>query len=271
MIRHAALIVFFAARAIAAESTWQSDWKTAFQSAREKHRLVFVDYFATWCKPCREMDERVFPLPAVQERLADFVLLRIDVDKNNIANVQHVSGFPTYVFYDPGERERFRIVGELSPEIFNRAVDDIRSVSQKFLNASALFDQKKDVDAELLTGNTYSGLGMFDQARDAYARASKSARRRGQQDWAQLAEALGAFTFAREGKTDRAIKLLKDLVAKPASDDAAALVWLTLGNAYRVAKNPAAALDAYRRARALAKPGSTAYEEATAAIDSSSR
>lgn len=224
MTRHALLVLCFAAQAIAAESTWQSDWKTAFRSAREQHRLVFVDYFATWCKPCVEMDAKVFPLPAVQERLAEFVLLRIDADKNNIANVQHVSGFPTYVIYDPGERERFRIGGQLAPDIFIRAVDDVRSVSPKFLSASDLFDQKKDVDAEFLTGNSYSHLGMFDQARDAYARASKSARRRGQPDSAQLADALGAFTFAREGKTDRAIKLLKDLVAKPASDDATAAI-----------------------------------------------
>ena len=247
---------------------WQTDWKTAFASARGQNRLVFVDYFATWCKPCHDMEDMVFVLPSVRERLADFVLLRIDVDKNNIARAQHVDAFPTFIVYDAGERERFRILGERAPLIFRKAMDDIRSVASKFVNASDLFDQKKDLEAEFLVGNTYSHLGMGDQAREAYARAHKLSEARGEKGSAQLADALSAFTFAREGNPGRAIKLLQKLAAAPADRDTEALIWLTMGNVQRLANDPKAALEAYQRAQSLAKPESTAYKEAAAAMAS---
>src|SRR5947209_5481399 len=35
---------------------WKTDWQSAFSAAKQEGRLVFVDYFATWCKPCQVMD-----------------------------------------------------------------------------------------------------------------------------------------------------------------------------------------------------------------------
>src|SRR4029079_9404491 len=71
--------------------SWQADWKTAFATAKEQHQLVFVDYFATWCKPCQEMDATVFKLPDVRKELDDFVLLRVDFDKGSDAASHNVS------------------------------------------------------------------------------------------------------------------------------------------------------------------------------------
>jgi len=139
---------------------------------------------------------------------------------------------------DPGERERFRLTGAMAPGIFRGAIDDVRKVAPAFLKASDLFESKKDLDAEFLVGNTYAQLGMCDQARDAYKEARKTAEQPAQKGTVQLAEALSAFTFAREGNPSRAIKLLKRLAEK-AADRAIgsfnkrkteALIWLTLGN-----------------------------------------
>jgi uncharacterized protein (TIGR03067 family) len=245
---------------------WQSEWKSAFASAKEQDRLVFVDYFATLCKPCQEMDATVFRLPDVKKRLSDFVLLRIDVDRSSVPRAQHVNAFPTYIVYDPGERERFRLIGAMASGMFRGAIDDVRKVAPAFLKASDLFELKKDLDAQFLVGNTYAKLGMCDQARDAYKEARKSAEQREQKGTAQLAEALSAFTFAREGNPSRAIKLLKKLAEKPADRETEALIWLTLGNAFRLSKDPIAAIDAYERAKSAARPDSLTYREAAEAI-----
>ena len=247
-------------------SGWQSDWNASFQKAKEQHRLVFVDYFATWCEPCRQMDATVLQDPEVQRRLSDFELVRIDVDRNKAGRTHHVPALPTYVVYDPAERERFRITGSKPTDLFSAAIETIRLSAPAFIRAADLLDHQKDLEAAFLIGNTYSHLRMTDDARAAYQQARKLSEQQGKMESAQMADVLSAFTFAREGNHSRAIKLLKELAARPKSRENEALIWLTLGNSYHLAKDSKAALDAYQRVLSLAAPESSAYKEATAAI-----
>ena len=246
---------------------WESDWNTAFAKAKEQNQLVFVDFFATWCGPCQLMDRMVFRLPDVRRRMADFVLLRIDVDRDRkLAAGNAINVYPTYVVFDPGQRQRFRFLGFRPAEKFRVTLDDMRRHANEMLRASDLVDQGKHVDAQLLIGNTYTSMGMYDPARDAYREAHERAEKAGQKKAAQLADGLTAFTFAREGNPKRALKLLEKLTAEPADDETGALLWLTTGHTQKLANNPAAARAAYERALSLASPGSRVGSEAKAAI-----
>ncbi|MGZ7078109.1 MAG: TIGR03067 domain-containing protein [Thermoanaerobaculia bacterium] len=245
---------------------WQPDWKTAFATAKNQHQLVFVDYYATWCKPCLEMDATVFRLPDVKKQLGDFVLLRVDFDKGSEAASHHVSAIPAYVVYDPGARERFRIVGTTPAPIFRSAIDRIRKSAPAVLKASDLFDEKKDLDAQVLMGNTYSRVGLADQARDTYKEARKIAEVSGAKGKAQMVDALSAFTFAREGNPKRAIKVLERLAADPVDRETEAMIWLTIGNSQSLNRDSIAAKAAYERALSLAAPGTAMHAEVTDAI-----
>ena len=229
--------------------------------------MVFVDYFATWCGPCRTMDKTVFRDAVVQHRLSDFVLLRVDVDRSTIARAHLVSAFPSYVVYDPAERERFRITGSKPSDLFSAAVEEIRRSAPSFVRASELFDAKEDIEAAFLVGNTYSHLQMTNDARDAYKQARKLSEKKGKAESAQMADVLAAFTFAREDNPARAIKLLQSLANHPVSRDTEAYTWLALGNAYRLSKDSKSALYAYQQAKSIAIPSGTVHKEATAAID----
>ena len=208
----------------------------------------------------------MFTQPAVREHLENFVLLRIDVDKSTIGRAQHIHVLPSYFVYDPGERARFFLIGATPANNFTDWVDAIRDVQSKLIRASDLFEEKKDLEAELLVGNAYSHLGLADPARAAYKHARQIAEARGEKGPAQLAEALSAFLFVREGNPRRAIKMLHKLAENPADRETEALIWLTMGNAYRFAKEMKSAADAYQRAQSLAVPDSTTYKEASAAI-----
>jgi thioredoxin-like negative regulator of GroEL len=259
-------LCFLAAPALFAES-WRTDWKETFQIAKAQHRMVFVDYFATWCGPCRIMDTTVLNKAPVQEQLSDFVLLRIDVDRSTLARLHRVQALPTYVIYDFDERERVRIEGAKPLEVFSPAIDQLRPAMPAFTRAAELIDTKKDLEAAVLLGNTYSRLRMGDDARTAYEQARRIAEKAHNTDAAQMAETLSAFTFAREGKVGRAVSLLQKLLTHPASNDAEAYIWLTMGKAYRLSKDSKSARDAYQQARSIAAPDSSVYREATAALD----
>ena len=249
-------------------SPWRTDWNDAFRAAKQQHRMVFVEYFATWCEPCREMEKTVFPDPEVQRRFSDFVLLRIDVDRGMAARAHAVKIMPTYAVYDHAERERFRVVGALKLDRFIATLDAIRGTAPMFEEAAALFDGKQEVEAVFLAANTYSHAGLGAEARSGYEQARKAAEKKGDRATAQVASVLSAFTFVRDGDPAHCITLLKELAVHPVDSASEATIWLTLGNAYRATKDVAAARDAYQRAQSLSSPNSSTYKDAAEAMSS---
>ncbi len=244
---------------------WQTDWGTAFRMAREQHRLVFVNYTAGWCGECHNVERLTFGSPYIMQHLSDFILLKVDVDFS--PHSHHLAEVPDYVVYDPAERKRFEIVGkDASSHLGAASLDKIREAAPALLQASDLLDAGKDLEASFLVANAYSRIKMTSKAREAYADARRIADRRGDLAAAQVADVQSAFTLAREGDPPKAVKLLKALAAKPVNRDDNALIWLTLGHAYGMAKDTSAARDAYERAKSLAPRGSRTYAEAGESI-----
>jgi len=65
-------------------------------------RLVLIDFFATWCQPCKIL------MPIVEELALerdDVDFYKIDVDQHReVAIGEKVSSIPTLVLYRKGER-----------------------------------------------------------------------------------------------------------------------------------------------------------------------
>jgi len=109
-------------RAAGVELDWQPWDDAAFTRAVESGEPVIVDFFATWCAPCRELDEITFADPAVAAELESCTRFKVDLTKNNPANDAirarfGVRGVPTVIVYRGG-REAFRITGFEKPEAF---------------------------------------------------------------------------------------------------------------------------------------------------------
>lgn len=79
---------------------------------------VLVDFTATWCAPCREVDPIVDELAAEMSGKAKVVKLDID-DSPEIYRQLRVNGIPTVIFFNEG-REEDRISGPQRREIYAR-------------------------------------------------------------------------------------------------------------------------------------------------------
>ena len=54
----------------------------ALKKAKSENKLVFVDFMATWCGPCKTLATKVFPDKEIGDYFnARFVCVQIDVDK----------------------------------------------------------------------------------------------------------------------------------------------------------------------------------------------
>lgn len=77
----------------------------ALAKAGKENKLVFVDYYATWCVPCKKMEKMVFTDTKVGEYFnAKFVNLQLDAERpENTASAKKykVEAFPTMVFIAP--------------------------------------------------------------------------------------------------------------------------------------------------------------------------
>lgn len=83
---------------------------------------MIVDFFATWCPPCRELKPTFESFKTKYEGSITFA--SIDVDRNQeLAARYQVQSIPTLIFIAPDGRELGRLVGLQSPADLQTAID----------------------------------------------------------------------------------------------------------------------------------------------------
>jgi thiol:disulfide interchange protein DsbD len=86
---------------------------------------VFVDFYADWCAPCKQLDRETFSDSRVKDQFASFTLLKVDCTKPDsktrlLMERFSVSGMPTLLFLTPAGEEilELREIGFIPPEKF---------------------------------------------------------------------------------------------------------------------------------------------------------
>lgn len=87
---------------------------TNFDSIINSEKPVLVDFFATWCGPCKILAPI---LKEVKDSLGERItIIKIDVDKNQqLASNYQVRGVPTIILFQKGN-QLWRQSGVLSKE-----------------------------------------------------------------------------------------------------------------------------------------------------------
>ena len=97
----------------------------AIDRAAAEDKLVFIDFYTTWCLPCKLMDEDVFTDPEFGRYMNDnFVSLKIDAERGNgvnLASLYEVQAYPTLLFVDT----RGRVVGKKQGAAYQRELREM--------------------------------------------------------------------------------------------------------------------------------------------------
>jgi thiol:disulfide interchange protein DsbD len=105
---------------------WQAYDEASYQAALAAGRPVIIDFSATWCIPCKELEHVTFASDGVVERAREFVTLKADLTDDRSPVVRdlkqrfQVLGVPTVVFIgrDGAEIQELRFTGVIRPDDF---------------------------------------------------------------------------------------------------------------------------------------------------------
>jgi thioredoxin-related protein len=99
----------------------------ALTQAGAAKKVVMIDYFTTWCGPCKQLDSETWKDERVRAWLAaNTVALKLDAEKEvETAGKHHVQAYPTMLFLRPDGTELGRIVGFRGAEDFVKQAGDV--------------------------------------------------------------------------------------------------------------------------------------------------
>lgn len=96
----------------------------SFEESIGDNKLTMVDFYATWCGPCMQMDPFVKEIKMEKKDLVNVV--QVDTDKfTEIAEKYQIDALPTLIFFKNGKIVH-REVGGRSKEDLLKLIDQFR-------------------------------------------------------------------------------------------------------------------------------------------------
>jgi thiol-disulfide isomerase/thioredoxin len=93
-----------------------SNWQDVKAKAKRENKFIFVDCFATWCGPCKQMEKNIFPLNMVGTEMNNsFISVKLQMDTtqkdddkikewypvaHEFLTKYNLAGYPSYLFFD---------------------------------------------------------------------------------------------------------------------------------------------------------------------------
>jgi thiol-disulfide isomerase/thioredoxin len=89
-------------------------WAKILEKSKKENKPIFVDFYATWCGPCKELDNNVYTNKKVGKYMnQNFINVKIDAEKEELGLVKQagIDSYPTLIYYNSLGEELIRFTG----------------------------------------------------------------------------------------------------------------------------------------------------------------
>lgn len=94
---------------------FNGSWQQALAEARRQHKPLFIDFYTSWCPPCRRMAREAFPDPKLGGTFnARFINYQVNAEYGEgvqLAQRYAVASYPTALYMTPDGELVHRAVG----------------------------------------------------------------------------------------------------------------------------------------------------------------
>lgn len=144
----------------------------ALEKAKQAKKPLFVDVYATWCGPCKQMAATAFIDPEVTTFYnARFVSLKLDGEKNDGPEVMSkygITAYPTLLYFDASGNLVGKVVGSMqAKQLLSKGleVSDPESNPVSVARKTYLKSKKKEADlkafVKVLNDNEHDSLVKY--------------------------------------------------------------------------------------------------------------
>ncbi len=152
-----------------AEVAWSEDsFETILEKARAENKYVLIDFYTTWCGPCKKMDKETYTASGVQEFLSEMIAVKIDCEKGEgieVGKKFRVHTWPSTALLGPDGEEIDRAVGFLDADHFLKVMNNYKNG----IETVAYYEKKvkenpRDADSWKVLGVKHADAGRSSEA-----------------------------------------------------------------------------------------------------------
>lgn len=117
----------------------------ALVKAKAENKIVFIDFWTSWCGPCKALVKNTFSDDTVAAEMKDVICLSVDAESETgvpLAAKFSVRAYPTMLLLEPDGSVRDQLVGYMPPDKFKQEIQRVKR------NQDTLPDLRKRIAAD---------------------------------------------------------------------------------------------------------------------------
>lgn len=204
---------------------WVDTLDDAKKMAKAANKFILIDFTATWCKPCKKMEQDFWHNSNYKTTLDKFIVVPIDLDRNrDIAQHYNVRSIPNVKLTDMNGDVIYESLGFDNAVFFNKEFEGFPNNSEILYKNLNFKDKKQPTDEELLNlATSYQVLLQLSKnnARNSFFKLSnnffdKCLKQTSNASYKETSELGKFFNLAL---TDYGQKVIKKLEVSKVSDE----------------------------------------------------